>query len=499
MSRLLLGIDVGTTGTKSLLFDEGGELLASAYQGYDLITPQVGWSEQNACDWWNAIVKTVNEVVSKAGGDAGKRVKGISLSLQGGTVVPVDESMEPLKNAAVWSDHRCEKEMEAFIQEVGSSDVMYNKTGWNLGKGLPALEIRWLKDNEPEVFNKAHMFLTVPGYVSYKMTGIAACDISDTGIDQLGNVQTGTYDPDILSFAGITEDKLAKIVHTGEVIGNLTEEAAALLNLSTDCVLCAGAHDQYAVALGAGAVHSGDILIGSGTCWVVTALSDKSNFESGIAQSVSAVPGLWGSCWSLSSGGVCLDWLRKNIALSNEGELISYGDINEEVPKRKAAENGLFFYPFAGYTEGRKAFSKGSFIGLDLSHDRFDLARAIMEGVAFQIKWMMEYFNAKPSPEEGLKLAGGAARSAAWSQIVADITGLPVRVPEVADLACVGAAVLAGTGSGVYRDLSEGYRSLAVTEHILMPDSESARKYASIFEEYKETACMLGKVYGLKP
>lgn len=497
MSRLLLGIDVGTTGTKSLLFDEGGELLGSAYQGYDLITPNVGWSEQKAEDWWNAIVKTVREVTEKAGGDAGQRVTGISLSLQGGTFVPVDQDFNPLVNARVWNDHRCKKEYEEFIAEVGEPSVMYQKTGWNLGKGLPALEIRWMKNNEKDLFDKTFMFLSVPSYVSYKMTGVPACDFSDAGIDQTGNVREEKYDPDILKFMGVTEEKLPKLVHTGDVIGHLTKEAAEALGLTTDCVLCAGAHDQYAVALGAGATHSGDILIGSGTCWVVTALSDKENFESGIAQSKSAVPGLWGSCWSLSSGGVCLDWFRKNVALVNPGELLPYADINEEVPKRKAAEDGLFFFPFQGYTEGRKAFQKGSFIGLDLSHDRFDIARAIMEGVAFQIKWMMEYFNAKPSPTEGLKLAGGATKSAAWSQIVADITGLPVRVPEVADLACVGAAVLAGTGSGVYRDVTEGYKSLAVKENVLMPDPERAAKYASLFEEYKKNAVLLGKIYGL--
>ena len=497
MNRYLLGIDVGTTGTKCLLFEEGGKLLASAYQGYDLICPEVGWSEQKATDWWDAIVKTVNEACAQAGEDAGKRVAGISLSLQGGTFVPVDQDFNPLKNAVVWNDHRCDKEKKEFLEEVGSAKLMYEKTGWNLGSGLVSLNIRWLKDNQPEIFEKTHMFVSVPGFVSYKMTGIAATDVSDTGIDQTGNVQTETYDADLLKFAGITEEKLPKIVHTGEVIGHLTEAAAKELGLTTDCVLCAGAHDQYAVALGAGAVNSGDILIGSGTCWVVTALSDKSNFESGIAQSVSAVPGLWGSCWSLSSGGVCLDWFRKNVALVNEGELLPYGDINEEVPKRKAAENGLFFYPFAGYTEGRKAFSKGSFIGLDLSHDRFDIARAVMEGVAFQIKGMMEYFNAKPSPVEGLKLAGGATKSAAWCQIVADITGLPVRIPEVADLACVGAAVLAGTGSGVYQSLKEGYDSLAVNEHVLMPDKERAAKFAEIYEEYKKNGALLGKIYGL--
>ena len=494
--RYLLGIDVGTTGTKSLLFSENGKLVGHAYKGYDLITPQVGWSEQKASDWWDAITETVNSVVKEAG-NVGKDVAGISLSLQGGTLVPVDKDFEPLANARVWNDHRCEEQRQAFLKEVGDRTVMYQKTGWNLGQGLLALEIRWIKDNEPELFKNTNMFMSVPDYVAYKMTGIPAIDMSDTGINETGNVRDEKYDEDLLKFMGITEDRLPKMVHTGDVIGHLTEKAASELGLSTDCVLVAGAHDQYAVALGAGCTHDGDLVIGSGTCWVVTALSDKSNFESGIAQSQSAVPGLWGSCWSLSSGGVCLDWMRKNVALAKEGELTGYDEINKVVPERRACEDGLFFYPFAGYSENRKAFTKGSFIGLDLSHDRFDMMRAVMEGVGFQIKWMMEYFKSKPSEKEGLKLAGGATKSAAWSQIVADITGYPVRIPEVADLACVGAAVLAGTGAGVFSDLSEGYNRLAVSEHVLMPDPEKKRIYAEIFEEYKNNAIMLGKIYGI--
>ena len=495
--KYVLGIDVGTTGTKTLLFSENGELLGHAYQGYDLITPQVGWSEQKATDWWDAIVKTVNEVVAAAGTDVGKNVAGISLSLQGGTFVPVDKDFKPLTNARVWNDHRCEKEHEEFLKEVGEAGLMYQKTGWSLGKGLLALEIRWMKNNENDLYNRTHMFLSVPSYVSYQMTGIPACDFSDAGIDQTGNVREEKYDADLLKFMGIDETRLPKLVHTGDVIGHLTEEAAKELSLTTDCVLVAGAHDQYAVALGSGAVDSGDILIGSGTCWVVTALADEANFESGIAQSKSAVPGLWGSCWSLSSGGVCLDWFRKSVALVDPEIRISYDELNTIVPDRKAAEDGLFFYPFSGYASGRRSFGKAAFLGLDLSHDRYDMMRAIMEGVAFQIKGMMSYFKAQPDPEDGLRLAGGATKSALWCQIVADITGYPVRVPEVADLACVGAAVLAGTGSGIFKDLSEGCKALAVKEHVLMPDPERKELFAKLYEEYMEKGEKLAEIYGM--
>ena len=494
MKRYLLGIDVGTTGTKTLLFCEDGQLLGQAYRPYGLSTPRVGWSEQNPEDWWKAVKETVTEVCADP--EIGKHVAAISLSLQGGTLAAVDAEGKPVRPAMVWNDARCEQEQQQFLKEVGPADYMYETTGWRLGKALLANEIRWMKNNEPENFAKTAKFLSVPDYVSMKMTGIAAVDMSDAGINQLIDIRKGAYDPKLLAFAGITEDRLPKLVRSGEVIGNLTQEAAEELGLSTDCVLVAGAHDQYAVALGAGASKAGDILIGSGTCWVVTAIGDEADFESGLSQSVAAVPGKWGSLWSLSSGGVCLEWLRRNVAVGPNGEQLGFDVLNEEIAKRTAAEDGLFFYPFAGLASQEARFSKASFIGLDLSHDRFDIARAIMEGVAFQVVWKMASFKTKPS-KEGLKLAGGASKSTLWCQMVADIANLPVRIPEVADLACVGAAVLAGTGCGIYRNAEEGYERLAVRERVLQPDPERARIYAALFEDYKKHAGTLGTVYGL--
>lgn len=494
MERYLLGIDVGTTGTKTLLFSEQGALLGHAYRPYGMQTPQVGWSEQNAADWWQAVTETVREVCRDP--EIASHVAAISLSLQGGTMVPVDEQFRPLRPAMVWNDGRCEAEHEAFLREVGAAEKMYQKTGWRLGTGLLPLEIRWMKDHEPELFEKTAWFLSVPDYISAKMTGVPAVDLSDVGINELGDIRRGVYDEELLRFAGITEERLPRIVRSGDVIGHLTEAAAAELGLTTDTVLVAGAHDQYAVALGAGATQSGDILIGSGTCWVVTAIGDAPDFDSGLSQSVAAVPGKWGSLLSLSSGGVCLDWWRKDLAVGPSGEPLPYDVVNAEVARRSAAENGLYFYPFSGRASAGRNFTKASFLGLDLSHDRFDMARAIMEGVAFQTVWMMESFRTKPS-KEGLKLAGGASKSTLWCQMVADIANLPVRIPEVADLACIGAAILAGTGSGVFQSVEEGYRRLAVRERVLLPDPARAEVYGALLPVYKRNAEALGTVYGL--
>jgi len=262
--------------------------------------------------------------------------------------------------------------------------------------------------------------------------------------------------------------------------------------LTTDTLLVAGAHDQYAVALGAGALNDGDILIGSGTCWVVTSISDGPDFSSGLSQSISAVPGKWGSMAELSGGGVYMDWWRKKLAVNAEDTPLSYEVINEEAAKRRAAENGLFFFPGTGLANDHAHLKKSTFFGLDLSHDRFHMVRAIMEGIAFQITWMLGHFRSKPS-EHGLILAGGASKSALWCQIVADIANLPVRIPEVPDLACVGAAILAGVGSGLYKNAEEGYKALAVSQRVIYPDPQQAEKYRRYFKDYQKTAALLGQ------
>lgn len=489
MEQYLLGIDVGTTGTKSLLFSAGGKLLGHAYRAYETSTPQVSYNEQNPQDWWDAVCQTVREVCSDPA--IAENVAAISLSLQGGTIVPVDQQFQPVRPAFVWSDNRCAQQKEAYLQEVGPADTMYQKTGYNLGNGLPALEIRWMRDNEPELFQKTAMFLSVPDYISWKMTGIPAVDPSDAGINQLSDIRAGRYDPELLRFAGIKEEQLAPIVPSGQLIGHLTEEAAQAMGLTTKTVLVAGAHDQYAVALGAGATEAGCFSIGSGTSWVITAISDEPDFSSGLCQAVAALPEKWGSLLSLSSGGVCLEWLRQITAGEQK---CSYDEINRQVSQRRAAEDGLFFFPFSGKAGADAHFQKGTFVGMDLSHDPYHLFRAVMEGVAFQTVWMMESFSTRPS-EGGIIFSGGASKSSVWTQMVADIAGQPVRIPKIADLACVGAAILAGVGCGLYKDAEEGHSKLSVGEGILYPVPENVERYRKLYETYKKVAAALLPAY----
>lgn len=494
MERYLLGIDIGTTGTKTLLLTENGRLIRRAYRAYPLMTKRVGYSEQNAEDWWAAVRESVREACRAPGST--EHIAAVALSVQGGTVVPVDGCGNALRPAIVWNDQRCTEEREEFLREVGGPDDMYQTTGWMLGNGMPVLAIRWLRKHEPEIFKKTAMFQTVPDYIAARMTGIAAVDLSNLGINHLGNVRRGCYDSKLLDFAGITEDRLPRIVRSGDVIGRLTKESAEDLGLHPDVVLVAGAHDQYAAAVGAGAIQNGNTLIGSGTSWVVMAIGDAPAFESGLAQSVSAVPGKWGSLSSLSSGGVCLDWLRQNVCCGEAGDELTYERINAEAAAREAAREGLFFFPFTGCATREKKFEKGAFVGLDLSHDRFHMARAVMEGVAFQIVWKMQSFHVCDR-ERGIIMAGGAGKSRLWCQMVADIAGIPVRVPLVPDLACVGAAIIAGVGSGVFDGYEEGCRRMLVEDRRIMPDQKSHREFLALMQKYMHMAAKLGEGYEL--
>lgn len=494
MDEYVIGIDVGTTGTKSMLFSVSGEIKGHAYMPYPVLTPRPNTCVQRAEDWWTALTTTVHTIVSEAG--VGEKVRAISLSLQGGTLAPVDREGKPLIDAIVWSDKRAEAQRDAFSARFGA-DYMYQKTGWGLGGGLNAMQIAWLRENEPSVFEKTDRFLSVPDYISYRLTGRAAVDISDAGINQLCDIRAGAYDPAILDFCGIDESKLAEIVPSSTPIGPLTSQAKRALGLSGDVLLVSGAHDQYAVALGAGLTRAGDALIGSGTAWVVTALADEPHFETGFCQSVSAVAGKWGSMISLSNGGVCLDWLRANVALSlPNSETLPFGVIDDEAEKRAPGANGLQFFPYFGGAAYplEQGACKAAFIGLDRSHDRFDMARAVMEGVTMQTAWTLERFRERFGTG-ALHLAGGAAKSAFWTQLVANVTGEAVRVPKVADLACVGAAIMAGVGAGLYADMDEGCRALTVGERVVEPQRELVKRYREASKLYRKRAAALADMY----
>ena len=488
----VLGVDIGTTNAKAMLVGADGTILRTQAVGYPLLTPSVGRVEQRAEDWWRALVAAVRAVCADA--ETARGVRGLALSTQGGTIVPVDASLQATGNAIVWSDHRCGEERKEFAGRFGEN-WMYERTGWKLGANLPALQIRHMRKNDPEAFRRARWFLSVPDYLAARLTGRPAIDLSNAGINQLADVRAETYCDEILRFAGIEKRCLAEIVPSGRPVGKLTREAAEALGLPQDTIVSSGAHDQYAVALGAGACRRGDAVIGTGTAWVVAALSDAPDFGSGFAQSRAAMDGLWGSMLSIGTGGACLDWFRKRIAGLEDAPL-SYEEINGFLERnpRPRADGPMFFPYFCGAKPPlRDDAVRATLLGVDLSHDRLDVIRAIMEGVACQIVWALEAMKAR-HPVESLRVAGGATRSPGWMRMLANLAGRPVRVAAAGEPGCFGAAILAGIGCGLF----EGARAASVlfeNDRTVLPDEDCMEEYQTLFKRYKRDARRLSALY----
>ncbi len=495
----VLGIDIGTTGTKSMLISEHGKVLTSAYKEYSLITP-TGFVEQDVRDWWETVVSTVRECMKSL--PSKDEVRALSMSTQGGSMVMVDENCEPLDNAITWMDTRGAKQEEELDRAVGAEKI-YLTSGWRLSGTLMATKFVWLREHKPELFAKAHKFLTTVDYVNYKLTGRYVIDHTNAGITQIFDMNTGAWDPALLEACGISEAVLPEVVPSGEVIGNLCAQAAEELGLSTDVVVVSGAHDQYAAATGAGALNPGDVLLSTGTAWAPLGISAEPMFDTknfmGVGRHVKE--GRYGVLSTVSTAGVCLEWLRKNFGRQKIAEgtlrLDSFAEIDMEASKRRGNTEGLFFYPQfggSGYPRWNGA-ADASFIGLTLGHDFYDLALAVMEGVAFEMKQILDGYASNGLEAKSLRLVGGASKSPLWTEIISNVTGLPITRFKEPNIACIGAAALAGKGCGMFQTLEEASAGMCDTTQYPAPEGALRDYYRAKNEQYLKKLEFIEKVY----
>lgn len=494
MEHYLLGIDVGTTGTKCILYAADGRILAHAYQGYATEVSADTICEQDPEAWLDAAAAAVRQAVRESGA-AERAAYALAFSAQGGTLVVTDAAFHPLRPAILWSDTRCAAERTALAGHFGP-DWLYSVTGWPMEPGLNALQIAHLRANEPDIFAKARYFLSVESFLAARLTGIPFTELSDAGVSQLANVREARYEQRLLNYLGIGPEQLPVLVPAEKSAVPLTAAACRALGLSGEAWLAVGAHDQYAAALGAGLSHVGDVLIGTGTAWAVTAMQQAPDFSTGLAQSVSCVPGLWGAMASLSSGGVCLEWIRDLLAGAGGGPRISYAQLDAGAAACAEHFDGLMFFPYFGGAAWplQNADCPAAFLGLSRSHNGYDLARAVMESISCQTAWMLDTI-ARSAPLREITLVGGAAKSAFWTQLTADILGRPIRLPAQSDLGCTGAALLAGLGSGVFADTTAGLRALQAPSRLIEPDARSAARCTEVSANYRQFAESLSRLY----
>ncbi|MCX7669837.1 MAG: FGGY family carbohydrate kinase [Anaerolineae bacterium] len=468
---LLLGLDVGTTAVKALLFDLQGRVRAGASYAYRLLMPQSGWVEQDAEELWRGVVTALRTVTAQRA--PGDEVLALAQSSQGGTTIPVDAAGAPLCHAISWMDGRAQKEQQE-LREAGLAEMIYRRTGWPLMAGLPLQHIRWLRRERPALFAAARHFLFVNDFIGQRLTGELCMNPSDASITQPFDIEQGRRDAELLALAGIRGDQLSPIQPSGAPIGRLTAEASALTGLPAGLPVINGAHDQYCAAVGMGVTRPGAMLLSCGTAWVLLVVPPdlEAGRRAGLALSCHAVPGQWGAIRSLGAMGASLEWLADNVwADAGPDREARYAAINAAAAAAPAGANGLLFYGPAGGHAG-PGVGRGGWAGLTLSHSRGDLARSVMEGVACEARWAIAEMRAAGIPVDELTMVGGAARSPIWPQIVADFTGISVIVPAMAQAASWGAAVIAGVGIGEFASIEEAGRQATGARQLHPTDRE---------------------------
>lgn len=440
---MYLAIDLGTTGCRSMLVDQNSEIVAVEYEEYGLITPKEGYVEQKAENWWEMTLRTAAKAIQQAGIN-GEEIEGISISSQGITVVPVDEKLVPLCNALSWLDTRAELETTQIRAEFGDQKI-FTLTGKPITSSYTLPKILWLQKNRPDVFQKAYKFLMPMDFLVAKFTGSCVTDYSMASGTLMYDIKQFCWSREILDFYAIAEDKLPQIVAAGSKAGIVLPEVAEKLGLKKDCVVAVGAQDQKCAAYGAG-LQDGVMTISLGTAAAITKLwkTAKTEENHGVGWCGYIDRGEFVTEGVIGTAGTCLRWTR-DMLFRDE----AYDVIDKEAEEARRRGSSLLFFPYLAGASSPDYYpdSEGVFYGLNLATKRGDFALAVMEGIAFQIRVILEAMQAYGNIHT-LVLFGGGAKSEFWAATIANVTGMKISVPKSAEAAGVGATRLAAKAVG---------------------------------------------------
>lgn len=476
----LLGVDIGTTGTKSAIFSSDGQLIDKRYEQYPVYYPKEGYAEQDADDWWNALVSTVRSLVEKHPVD----IQAMSLSTQGGCLVLLDGRYRPVHRAVSWMDRRALEISRLLTKEIAPHEL-YRSSGWPVTDGLFFPTIYWFKKVRQDVFSRARYFASTVDYINYKLTGRLCIDHTNLALNGFLDLGTERLSSRTLGIVGIDEKSVAEIVPSGTPIGTLTNEASGLLGLGQRVTVVSGAHDQYCANIGVGATDRGGCVLDAGTSWVLLAVSSRLYFSE---EELTERQGLWGLVFPgihpvrgkyglmtvVPFGGGSLKWFSETFRGG-----ASIENLTDEASSITPGCDGLLFVPVASSGSGR-----GAFVGVDMVHTKGHYSRAVLEGVALANRFNFEVLKKSGLKIERITMTGGGAKSRMWQQIVADILGVSVEIPEQKDPECLGAAVLAGLGAGVFTSIEDAVPSRAADKTAVVPIGENSNLYEKVYGDF---------------
>ncbi len=478
-----LGIDIGTGGSRALVVDATGKILAGVTAAHDemlMLHPQ--WAEQRPENWWEASALAIQGALRSAG-IQGSDIQGIGLSGQMHGLTLLDSAGAVIRPALIWCDQRSQKQVDWVNEKVGRPRVLECianpvLTGFTLPKLL------WVRDNEPELFARVRQVLLPKDYVRFRLTGDYATEVSDASGTALFNVVERRWSTELVSALGLDASILPKCYESSEVTGVISTEAARITGLAAGTPVVGGGGDQAASAVGNGVVEPGFVSCTLGTSGVVFAHMEKVAYDpqGRVHTFCHAVPGKWHVMGVTQGAGLSLQWFRNQLAPD-----ATYDQLMLEAAQSPAGAQGLYWLPYlmGERTPHLDASARGGWMGLTARHKRADLIRAVIEGVSYSQRDCLNIIEELGVKVNSARASGGGAKSPFWRQVLADILNKPVVTLETQEGSAFGAAVLAMTGTGAFSSVPEACRAVVREVSSIQPSPADAGLYARGHRTYQ--------------
>lgn len=489
MKQYLMGIDIGTSACKVAVFDVDGSVIASAGGDYKVYYPKPGWAEQNPEEWWEAVCLAVPAALKK-GRISGRDIAGIGIDGQSWSAIPIDREGRTLANTPIWMDTRAEDICRRVGERIGEERI-FEVCGNPFKPSYTTPKILWFQKHMPEVYRDTYKILQSNSFIAYKLTGQVTQELTQGYGLHCFDMKKGVWDEEMCRELGVPLRMLPDISKSHTVIGTVTEKAAAACGLISGIPVVAGALDAACGTLGAGAVHPGDTQEQGGQAGGMSICMDTYQADPRLILSFHAVPGQWILQGGTVGGGGVMRWLEREFGAyermaGKEAGKSSLEMFNELAAKVNPGSDGLIFLP---YMAGERSpvwdsYAKGVYYGLDFSKTKGHFIRAAMEGAAFSLRHNLDIAEQAGAKAGELRAMGGAANSLLWTQIKSDVTGKNIVVPSSDTATTLGAVMLAGVGTGIYKSFEEAAKRTVVNKRFHEPDEACRKVYDDNYKTY---------------
>ncbi len=498
---LTLGIDVGTGGTRALLLNEQGSVVASATEQHaPFASPQIGWAEQHPEDWWRACCVAVPQALRCAGVRA-EDIACVGFSGQMHGAVMLDDRGEVVRPALIWCDVRTDPQCHELTEKIGAAELIQATCNPALAN-FTLTKLMWVRQHEPENWHRVRSVLLPKDYVRFRLTGERATDMADASGTLLLDVAHRRWSKVMLAGAAIDERLLPQLFESPEVCGRVSVAGASATGLRQGTPVVAGAGDQAAGAVGMGIVAPGAVSATIGTSGVVFAATDRPALEplGRLHTFCHAIPGRWHVMGVTQAAGLSLRWFRDQFGAGSVGDENSdpYDRLCDEAAAAAPGCQGLLWTPYlmGERTPHLDPNARGALIGLTATHTRAHVIRAILEGVAFSLRDSFTLFDQMKVAVGRIRLGGGGVRSPLWRQIQADVYGHEVEIVEAEEGAAYGAAILAGVGAGLWKSVDEACSAVVHVAKTVQPQPEAALTMNASYAAYRRVYAATKSVFG---